>query len=276
MVKIMVCSEVTSSDDEGLFPEGSYSGGSKVISFTFTDMVTYIGRGGMNRGWLLLMVFYQSEGQFFYGDGGWIRPPLAISVHLNLLNLLSCIIVSMNTQMIKKQVVISALRGSGKTSLMMAFIRAIRRQGMDVKGVLSPGVFESDKKIAIETIDLATGESRILARLAEETTTDLQFGDWAFYQDVFDWINQRLSMVESTDILVVDEIGPLELDMKRGLQAAMDLLSSNKYRLGIITARPKCLEVLSEYFPLLQVYSLSFWQTDALIDEMLRIAEHFN
>jgi len=178
----------------------------------------------------------------------------------------------MDDKLTPKRVVISGVRGTGKTSLIMGLIKEFQCQGIDVKGVLSPGVFDGEEKIAIEMIDLAAGESRLFARLAEEATTTLQFGDWAFSQETIQWANQRLSLIESADVLVVDEIGPLELDMNRGLHTGLDLLASDIYRLAVITVRPKCLTALSERLHSLSVYSLSQWGAEALKTEILRIA----
>jgi len=178
--------------------------------------------------------------------------------------------------MIPKRVVISAVRGAGKTSLIMAIVKAFQCQGIDVKGVVTPGVFDGEKKIAIEISDLTAGESRVFARLAEETTTALQFGDWSFSQETIDWANQRLSAIKSAEVLVIDEIGPLELDMNSGLQAGLDLLASDIYHLAVITVRPKCLKALSELLPSMTVYPLSQWEPETLKNEILRIVNHTN
>lgn len=42
---------VDGADSESLLPEGRYSNGTEVISFTITSTITQLGRGGMNRGW---------------------------------------------------------------------------------------------------------------------------------------------------------------------------------------------------------------------------------
>lgn len=181
--------------------------------------------------------------------------------------------MGMDENMMSKRVVISGLRGTGKTSLLMALIKEFQCSDIDVKGIVSPGVFDGEKKIAIEMMDLAAGESRLFARLAEETTTDLQFGDWSFSQETLQWANQRLASIESADVLVMDEIGPLELDMKCGLQAGLDLLALDIYRLAVITVRPKCLTALSELLPEMTVYPLSRWDPEALKYEVLRIAD---
>jgi nucleoside-triphosphatase THEP1 len=178
----------------------------------------------------------------------------------------------MGNQMDRMILALSGVRGSGKTSLLMDLVKALRNHGLTVKGVLEWGIFEGDKKVAIEVLDLAVEESRILARLAEEMTTDLQFGDWTFFPDTFDWANERLMKVDTADAFILDEVGPLELDQGKGLQAGLAVMSTRAYRMGIMTIRPKCLEMVYDLFPNIIVYSMSKWEKETLLNELLRIA----
>jgi nucleoside-triphosphatase THEP1 len=170
------------------------------------------------------------------------------------------------------RVAVCGERGCGKTSMLMDLVKALRNHGLTVKGTLEAGIFEGDEKVAIEVMDLAAGESRLLARSADETITELQFGDWTFYTQAFDWANERLAKMNNMDVFVLDEIGPLELNQGCGLQAGLDVMAGNNYNMGIVTVRPKCLEALVNHFPDLTVYSLPLWEGESLINELLRIA----
>ena len=180
--------------------------------------------------------------------------------------------VSMETKYAGIKVAISAVRGSGKTTLLLGLVKALRDKGLEVKGVIEAGIFEGDKKIAIEMIDLNTGESRLLAKLAGETKTDLQFGDWTFYRETFHWANNRIVQADTMDVFVLDEVGPLELKKKCGLQTGLEVMASNVFGLGIMTVRPKCLNALKDRFANIVVYSLKSWEKESLKKELLRIA----
>jgi nucleoside-triphosphatase THEP1 len=171
----------------------------------------------------------------------------------------------------RTQIAISGLKGSGKTSFLFTLVDALNDEGLSVSGVLCPATFDGNKKVAIEMVNIATGERRILARLAVEEPTDLQFGDWAFLQETIDWGNTCLSEIESTDVLILDEVGPLELEQGQGVQAGMDMMTRGRYHVGIMSVRPKCLQKLTAFFPKAKVYTLVSWRHEALINEILRI-----
>jgi len=164
------------------------------------------------------------------------------------------------------------MRGSGKTTFLIKLVNVLCVEGNQVKGILSPAVFEGGRKVAIELVDLATDVRRVFARLAKETRSDLQFGDWAFFEETINWGNACLSKIRFTDVLVVDEIGPLELDLGCGFQAGLDQLADGNYRVGILSIRPKCEEALLSRFQEMKVYSLADWTSEDLINELFRIA----
>lgn len=166
-------------------------------------------------------------------------------------------------------------RGSGKTAVMIELVKAFREGRLTVEGVLSPGIFEDNEKIAVEIVDLISDSSRLLAKLAEIEQTELQYGDWSFFQEAFDWANQQLSAVQDPDVFILDEVGPLELEMGNGLQVGLDVLNRGHFNLGILTARPKCVDALKARFPDIEVYWLKSWDQEALIKNLLRIVKLF-
>ncbi len=178
----------------------------------------------------------------------------------------------MNMEIKGTQIAIAGIRESGKTSFLFEFIKEVSAYGLQVQGVIEAGIFEGNQKVAIEAMDLAAGESRMLARLSSEAATDMHFGDWAFFTETFDWANERLSKVGTPDVFILDEVGPLELRQGRGLQTGLRVMSAREYRIGILTVRPKCLDELMELYPDLMVYSLSNWDKESLLKELFRIA----
>jgi nucleoside-triphosphatase THEP1 len=172
------------------------------------------------------------------------------------------------------RIAISGVRGSGKTTFLIDLVKKLTGSGLEVQGVLEAGIFEDDKKVAIEVIDLAAGESRILARLSTEETTKLQFGDWTFFPEAFEWANERLMETNNPDVFILDEVGPLELRQGMGLQAGLKVMTSKTYGLGIMTVRPKCLTKVNRLFPDAKTYSLNRWGKEPLLNELFRIASH--
>ncbi len=63
-------------------------------------------------------------------------------------------------------------------------------------------------------------------------------------KDTIAWGNTCLDAISRTDLLLIDEIGPLELIQGRGLTRALPALENAGYRLAIVTMRPSLMESL--------------------------------
>jgi nucleoside-triphosphatase len=140
---------------------------------------------------------------------------------------------------------ISGVIGAGKTALCRALAGEARAAGWDVAGLLSPGVFEAGQKTAIQVEDLRSGERRLLASIEPRPGFDLPFGQWHFDRAALAWGNHVLEHSVPCDLLVVDELGPLELLHGQGFTAAQAVLAGGRYRLGIAVVRPALVETLS-------------------------------
>mgnify|MGYP001077632399 FL=1 len=133
--------------------------------------------------------------------------------------------------------------GSGKTTLCREIAAAARRSGRDVAGVLSPAVFAGAVKTGIEAADLRTGEVRALARLRDlRGGAALERGRWAFDEAALAWGNARLARSTPCDLLVVDELGPLEFEQGRGWTAGLAAVDSGAYGAALVVVRPGLLE----------------------------------
>ena len=155
---------------------------------------------------------------------------------------------------------------------MMDLLESLQKRDIKIMGVLSPGIFDGSQKIAIELIHLPSRQGRLLALLKTEEETGLQFGDWSFFQETLDWANEVLQDGPPCDLLVIDEVGPLELEFNRGLQAGMALLAKGQYKLGLLSLRPKCVKAIQERFPQITLFSLEALGLEAVKETVLRIA----
>jgi nucleoside-triphosphatase THEP1 len=107
-----------------------------------------------------------------------------------------------------------------------------------VAGLLSPPVLAGGEKTGIDLLDLASGERR---RLAERARADLPGTEglgWHFDPEVLALGNTLLSRIATCDLLLVDELGPLEFGRGSGLTAAFALLDARRYHLAVVVVRP--------------------------------------
>lgn len=165
-------------------------------------------------------------------------------------------------------------RGSGKTSLILDLLQNLQNQDLQIAGIISPGIFEGDRKIAIEMIELKSRQGRLLAVLRNENETGVQFGDWSFFEETLNWANQRLQAISSCDILILDEIGPLELDFNQGLQQGLNKMVAGEYKLGLVSLRPKCTESIQHFFPQVELFFLDALGQQVIKDTILRIVNN--
>ena len=130
-------------------------------------------------------------------------------------------------------------RGAGKTSLCRALAARAQDNGWDAAGLISPAVFANGIKTGILVDDVRRGESRPLAALEVGGTFDLPVGKWFFDRAVLAWGDRVLASSPPCDLLVVDELGPLELLEQSGWQSALQVLHGEGCRQALVVIRPE-------------------------------------
>lgn len=147
--------------------------------------------------------------------------------------------------------------GAGKTTWCHALVEAARQRGLRVAGLLSPPVFEQGVKTGIDLLDLTTGERRRLAARRPAFDPDAAVRKWLFDESVVGWANAVLRRVEVCDVLLLDELGPLELLHGQGFVAALDLLDRGGYHAAVAVIRPTLLAEAAGRWPVSTVVEIS-------------------
>jgi len=141
---------------------------------------------------------------------------------------------------------------TGKTSLCLDIAHAAKKRGLEVAGIASPAVFEGDIKIAIDAKDLRTGNCRRLAVLQDDIKTGLETRRWSFNLDVISWGNQILKEAIPCDLLIVDELGPLEFNRHEGWVAGFSSIESRDYQVAVVVIRPSLLKTAKQRWKIFQ------------------------
>lgn len=153
---------------------------------------------------------------------------------------------------------ITGASGSGKTTGCLHLVEQARSDSYVVGGLLSPAVFTGKRKTGIDLVDLSSGERRRLATLkTTEQATSLTTDEWQFDASALAWGNDRLHRLRSCDLLVLDELGPLEYYCTAGLQEGFRLIQAQRYRLACLTIRPSLLAVAQQRWPWARVVDVT-------------------
>ena len=129
--------------------------------------------------------------------------------------------------------------------------------GWDVAGLLSPAWMKASQKIGILAEDLRSGEQRPLAYTKPHPLANLRLGPWYFDERVFHWGNQVIENSTFCDLLIVDELGPLEFKAGIGLTAAFEALSARNYRAGCVVIRPSLLSQARIWWPWVEMLPIA-------------------
>jgi nucleoside-triphosphatase THEP1 len=140
-------------------------------------------------------------------------------------------------------VILSGEPGSGKTGLCCEAMRLARRRGLSVGGVVT--LSHEANGIATKLVhNVRTGEERPLARFVD-VTGDPLIEHWQFTDEAIAWGEQALCSAVPCDVLIVDELGPLELVYGRGWHAAIGVLQARRCRIALASVRPLLLTDLT-------------------------------
>ena len=150
----------------------------------------------------------------------------------------------------KKLVVLYGARGNGKTTFLMKVVPHLIQQCYCVSGVISPAIFKDNVKTGINIRNLSTGEERILAiRRNNENLQDATPG-YEFNELNLLWGNEILRDAVPTDILIIDELGPLEIKFQKGWQFGVEAVESGNYDLCIVVLREELHTFVRDGWPI--------------------------
>ena len=173
--------------------------------------------------------------------------------------------------------ILSGDRQSGKTRWLCEKLKNLRIEGTEVVGVLAPGIWEetqsegsakSFQKLGISNILLPQNKTIQFATLnpnyndsnvVQEENSDKMLNKWQFSEEAIKIVNTHFDeLAKNRDktskqevLLVIDEIGPLELKFNKGLISAVKLLElgqSTPMKNALVVFRPSIIDMAVERF----------------------------
>lgn len=147
-------------------------------------------------------------------------------------------------------------KGSGKTSFCQDVIALAHKQGITIAGFVCPAIFENGVKTGFFIIDIATN-TRVpfgTHSLKEEEGT---VGHWIINQQTLEWADQNIQDLPDFDLMIIDEIGPLELEQGAGFQKALRRIDAANYKTALVVVRPSLIPAAITRWPQAKVVDLS-------------------
>lgn len=146
-------------------------------------------------------------------------------------------------------VIVSGPTGSGMTIWCVDLAQEARAYGISHAGLISPSVYAGSKKVGLDLFDLSTRERRRLANLRANLPSNYIGRKWDLDEDTLQWGNQILEKIQHIPLLIIDELGPLELVEHKGLTHGIQLLDAQDYQLACVVIRPSLLSTALERWP---------------------------
>ncbi len=132
-----------------------------------------------------------------------------------------------------KKILVTGPPGSGKSFLATKVIEKVRGKGLKVGGVITPEVREGGTRKGFLIVDLLTGEDAVMAKVGEGSP---KVGKYVVDTSSIASLGVRAleRAIEEADVIVVDEIGKMELLVEDFAQVIRDALKCGKPFLGTI------------------------------------------
>lgn len=139
------------------------------------------------------------------------------------------------------------MRGVGKSTVCSKTVALAQARDHNCGGVLTL----SHPGDARDVLDVRTGHVRRMTLQPDPSDADSAVvqGRFRFDPESLTWGNETLAHATPCDLLVVDELGPLEIERGKGWQKAFDALRGNDYTLALIVVRPELLERAQRKLP---------------------------
>ncbi len=125
---------------------------------------------------------------------------------------------------------------SGKTTLLNEIIENLKRRGVIISGIMCPEVIINRRRWGFKIIDIKTGREGILASIEIKSGPRVS----KYGVNLMDLeeigINALITALnDESNVVVIDEIGKMELFSEKFEQAVRRLLASGKPVIGVIS-----------------------------------------
>ena len=154
--------------------------------------------------------------------------------------------------------------GSGKSTICLKILERLRETPLDVTGIICPPIITGTKKTGIELLDLHSSQKHQLAQLNSLGTDGIQTHRWHFNEDTLHWGNTILEKATPCDVLIIDELGPLEFDRGLGFTNGLTALDAGEFDFAFVVIRTTLVKKARSRWPSCEVINVNVENRDTL------------
>jgi len=137
-------------------------------------------------------------------------------------------------------IVITGNPGCGKTTVCEKVIRRLEEGGIRCGGILCPEVKENGRRVGTNAVDVMTREERIMAMLKNKAEFDgIEVGRYSLNRKGIEFGKDAIENAMNCNVIVIDEIGPVELSNDGMIDAAVKALDSENSVIVIVRSKLK-------------------------------------
>ncbi len=123
---------------------------------------------------------------------------------------------------------ITGLPSAGKTNTLIQVIKMLEEEGFKVGGMITEPILNDKKRSGLYVIDWMTKEKGVLA--ATDIQSKFMVGKYGIDLEVLQKIGVQalVNACESADIIVIDEVGKIEVESEKFRDAVKEALKAEK------------------------------------------------
>jgi nucleoside-triphosphatase len=143
-------------------------------------------------------------------------------------------------RLLKRLLLLTGSPGIGKTTVLLRVADALKAEGYRVGGMISREVRSSGTRVGFEILDLSSSKTGWLAHVSQQKGP--QVGRYRVNVQDLDRIGVEaiVRAVESLDVVVIDEVGPMELFSANFQEAVKRAVDSVKLVIGVVHWKARC------------------------------------
>ena len=144
--------------------------------------------------------------------------------------------------------ILTGSQGSGKTSFLIELINYLKKEGVSIGGFIAHGFWKDDIRDKFELENIQTGD-RIILSQTEPVEGWEKFRRFYFNPEGFEFGGKVLSLekLKNTDLIVIDEIGPFELQGNGWRKAINKLLKETNTPMIWVCRESILKELITEF-----------------------------